>query len=159
MVNILSSSNPVRVKDLADPGTDTMALPSSPGQSMTEKLYEMMKESTTSPGGCVQVRSMVVLVLKVDRRLAGVEARMTGEWISAKAVHVYSWMSLTHAYDPISSVSLVTGTGEATRSVGTGSISTTVVITRRSTLIKIYQHDMDRIIGECSKPTLLNHVN
>ena len=30
--------------------------------------------------------------------------------------------TLTHACDPISSVSLVTGTGEATRSVGTGSI-------------------------------------
>ena len=47
---------------------------------------------------------------------------------------------LTHACDPISSVSLVTGTGEATRSVGTGSIRTTVVITRRSTLIYIYHH-------------------
>ena len=46
--------------------------------------------------------------------------------------------TLTHACDPISSVSLVTGTGEATRSVGTGSISAAVVITRRSTLIKIY---------------------
>ena len=89
MVKILSSSISVRVKDLADPATDTMALPSSPGQPVIEKLYEIMKESTTSPGGCVQVRSMVVLVSEGDRRLAGEEARMTGEWISANAVHVY----------------------------------------------------------------------
>ena len=88
MVNILSSCNPVRVKDLADPATVTMALPSSPAQPMIAKLYEMMKESTTSPGGCVQVRSMVVLVSEGDRRLAGVEGRMTGEWMSANAVHV-----------------------------------------------------------------------
>ena len=87
MVKILSSCNPVRVKDLANPATCPMVLLSSPGQPMIEKLYEMMKESTTSPGGCVQVRLMVVLVLEVDRRLAGEEARMTGEWISAKAVH------------------------------------------------------------------------
>ena len=89
MVNILSSSNPVRVKDLADPATVTIALPSSPGQSMTSKLYEIKKESTTSPGGCVQVRSMVVLVSEEDCRLVGVEGTMTGEWISAKAVHIY----------------------------------------------------------------------
>ena len=42
---------------------------------------------------------------------------------------------LTHTCDPISSVSLVTGTGEATRSVGTGSVSVAVAIIRRSTLI------------------------
>ena len=89
MVNILSSSNPVRVKDLADPVTETMRLRPSPRHPMTEKLYEIQKEFTTSPGGCVQVRSMVVLVIKGDCRLVGVEARMTGEWISAKPVHVY----------------------------------------------------------------------
>ena len=44
---------------------------------------------------------------------------------------------LTHACDPISSVSLVTGTGEATRSVGTGSIGV-AVISNRSTLVNIY---------------------
>ena len=44
---------------------------------------------------------------------------------------------LTFASSAISSISLVTGTGEATRSVGTGSISAAVVIVRRSTFINI----------------------
>ena len=88
MVNILSSSNPVRVKDLVDPATNTMALPSSPSQSLIEKLYETMKASTTSPEGCVQVKSMVVGVTKPASRPTGEEGRMTGEWIGANAVHV-----------------------------------------------------------------------
>ena len=58
----------------------------------------------------------------------------------------YKDRTLTHACDPISSVSLVTGTGEATRSVGTGSISVTV-ITRRSTLIYIcHDKDIDKLL-------------
>ena len=89
MAKTLSSSNPLRVKDLANPATDTMALPLSPSQPMIEKLYEIMKESTTSPGGCVQVRAMVVLVLEGDCRLVGMEGSMTGEWISANTLHVY----------------------------------------------------------------------
>ena len=88
MVNILSSCNPVRVKDPADPVTVTMARPSSPSQPMTEKLYEIIKESTTSPGGCVQVRSMVVAVTKPASRPTGKEGRMTREWIGANAVYV-----------------------------------------------------------------------
>ena len=84
MVKTLSSCNPVRVKDLADPATLTMALPSSPTQPMIEKLYEMMKESTTSPGGCVHLRVLVVLVSEGGvseggLRKAGGEGRMTGE--------------------------------------------------------------------------------
>ena len=49
-------------------------------------------------------------------------------------------MSLTYAYDSISSVSLVTGTDEATRSVGTGSISVTI-ISISSTLVNIWQNE------------------
>ena len=45
---------------------------------------------------------------------------------------------LTPTCDPISSVSMVTGTGEATRSVGTDSISAAVTISS-STLIDIYK--------------------
>ena len=45
--------------------------------------------------------------------------------------------ALTQADSAISSVSLVTGTGEATRSVNTGSIKITVICTS-STLINIY---------------------
>ena len=96
MVKILSSCNPViRVKDLADPATVTVELRSSPAQPMIEKMYEKMKASTTSPEGCVQVRSMVVAVTKPATRPTGVEGRMTGEWISAKAVHVYY---INHAF-------------------------------------------------------------
>ena len=97
MVKTLSSCNPVRVKDLADPSTDTIALPSSPGQPMTEKLYEIMKESTTSPGGCVQVRSMVVAVTTPTLRPTGVEGRMTRECIFMFKNSNYT-LIFTHPY-------------------------------------------------------------
>ena len=57
---------------------------------------------------------------------------------NCKFLHTSIWLAvLTYACDSISSVSLDTGASEATRNVGTGSISVAVISAISSTLIDI----------------------
>ena len=97
--------------------------------------------STTSPAGCVHVRVMVVGSGEELLKAVGEDGIIT---TTTKQSHItivlqYYVCVFTSASDSITSVSLVTGTGETALSVGTGSCRFRgTVVSTHSTLIDIY---------------------
>ena len=103
-----------------------------PTHATPSPVYPWLQVQVKPPGVLVQV-ALVLQLLSSGEAHSSKSIIWHGRLVTRVKISV---VDLTFAGTAISSVSLVTGTGEATRSVGTDSIKITVM-TPISTLINI----------------------